>query len=621
MKKKQHIYQYKLFLLCIITTLIGCRGGGSSDSDDGAVLPLGPADLVAIVMSSSQIDLTWTDRSWNESGFRIERSANGSNFTEAGTTESGVTNYSNTGLSPATVYYYRVYSYNASGNSEFSNTVQATTQNPPVTAPSAPSGLSATTISSSQIDLNWTDNSNNEEGFRIERGTDGINYTEIATVTANITVFSNSGLSGGTTYHYRIRSYNSIGNSSYSNTTQASTGPAPTSSPNAPSDHSAIAVSSSQINLAWTDNSNNEDGFKIERSTDGVIFSQIATVSPNITIFGNIGLSPSTMYYYRIRAYNSIGNSAYSNTAQATTSATPITIPSDPSNLTATTVSSIQINLNWTDNSDNEEGFKIERSTDGVNFAQITTVTANTTSYNNTGLTASTTYYYRTRAYNSAGNSGFSNIANATTQAPPVTIPTAPSNLVAAAASSKQIDLIWEDNSNNEDSFKVERGKDGIQFSQIALLGPNSKVYSDLNLDPSTTYYYRVRASNSAGDSAYTNIAFATTHPESQSVPAAPTSLVATAMSSSKIKLTWVDNSNNEDGFKIERSEDGINFRQINTVLANTATYTDSNLRANTTYYYRVRAYNIIGNSVYSNIASAKTNSGITNPGSDPDFQ
>ncbi len=190
-------------------------------------------------------------------------------------------------------------------------------------------------------------------------------------------------------------------------------------SPSAPTNLTATAASSSQINLAWTDTANNEGGFKIERCTGAncTTFSQVATVGANVTSYQNTGLAASTSYSYRVSAYNGAGDSGYSNTASATTPAAP-TVPAAPSNLAANAVSRNQINLVWTDNATNEDGFRIERCKGSTctNFAQIASVGANVTSYQNTGLTKGTTYRYRVRAYNAAGNSGYSNIASATTQ-------------------------------------------------------------------------------------------------------------------------------------------------------------------------------------------------------------
>jgi hypothetical protein len=112
----------------------------------------------------------------------------------------------------------------------------------------------------------------------------------------------------------------------------------PSAPPTAPSNLTATAVSTSQINLSWTDNSNNEEGFRIERKTGAQDFSEIAQVGPNTTSYSDTGLAAATTYTYRIRAYNNAGNSAYSNEASATThseAASPIRINSGGSQYTS----------------------------------------------------------------------------------------------------------------------------------------------------------------------------------------------------------------------------------------------------------------------------------------------
>ncbi|MBI5383637.1 MAG: fibronectin type III domain-containing protein, partial [Verrucomicrobia bacterium] len=231
-------------------------------------------------------------------------------------------------------------------------------------------------------------------------------------------------------------------NSAYSATASATTAAIQTP-PAAPSGLTASAASASQINLAWTDNANNETGFALERSTDNATFTQIATVGANVTSYANTGLSASTTYYYRVRASNAAGNSAYSATASATTAAIQ-TAPAAPSGLTATAASACQINLAWTDNANNETGFALERSTDNATFTQIATVGANVTSYANTGLSTSTTYYYRVRASNAAGNSAYSATASATT-----TGSTTPGRLVLASIGSEDGYVLESTESSN----------------------------------------------------------------------------------------------------------------------------------------------------------------------------
>lgn len=191
----------------------------------------------------------------------------------------------------------------------------------------------------------------------------------------------------------------------------------PTDPPAAPTALAATATSSSAIDLSWTDNSSDEDGFDIERSTDGLIWNLLDVVPGNTTAYTDLGLDPSTQYQYRVTAYNGVGYSAYSNVASDTTF-DPAFIPNAPSALIATTLGTSSIQLDWTDNSANEDGFDIERALSGGGFAFVGSVDADITTFVDTGLTPSTTYDYQVTAFNSAGSSTASNTATDTTEDP-----------------------------------------------------------------------------------------------------------------------------------------------------------------------------------------------------------
>jgi titin len=288
--------------------------------------------------------------------------------------------------------------------------------------PNAPTDLAAVPVSASEIKIDWTDNSTNETGFKVERAKGGGAFLEITTVGGNVTTYADTGLSANTEYTYRVRAYNGFGNSTYSNSASATTlFIIIVLTPAAPTNLTASAVSNSEIKIDWTDKSNNETGFKIERAKGGGIFTEITSLGANVTTYSDTGLSANTEYTYRVRAYNGFGSSGYSNSASATTFFIILipTPPLAPADLTANSVSSTRIVLDWADKSSNESGFKIERREGSAPFTVIDTVAANTTSYSNTGLDANTTYNYRVMAYNGFGNSAYTNTATAKTKTPP----------------------------------------------------------------------------------------------------------------------------------------------------------------------------------------------------------
>jgi chitodextrinase len=279
--------------------------------------------------------------------------------------------------------------------------------------------------------------------------------------------------------------------------------------PTAPSNLSASAVSSSQINLSWTPSTDigGVAEYRVERcqGTGCSTFSQIGT-SPTST-FSDTGRAASTSYSYRVRAADGAPNlSGYSNTASATTSGGggDTQAPSTPTGLTATAASSTQINLSWTASTDNVgvTGYEVQRCQGAgcTSFAAIGTPAG--TTFNDTGRSPGTTYRYQVRARDAVPNwSAASSIATATTQAPADTqAPTTPTGFVLVAASSNEIDLAWDASTDNVGvtAYIVERCQ-GVGCTSWSSVGtPTATKFNDTSRSPSTAYRYRVSARDAA---------------------------------------------------------------------------------------------------------------------------
>ena len=187
--------------------------------------PAAPSGTTATMATATRINVSWTDNANTETGFVIERSPAGTGtWTTAGTVGVNVTSFSDTGLTPATAYDYRVRASNAQGNSAASNVATATTDSPPATTPAAPTSLTAGTVGINNVNLSWTDNATSEDSFTIERSPAGANtWTTAGTVGPNVTSFNSTGLNGGTSYEHRVRAVNNAGASTWSNTVTSST--------------------------------------------------------------------------------------------------------------------------------------------------------------------------------------------------------------------------------------------------------------------------------------------------------------------------------------------------------------------------------------------------------------
>jgi fibronectin type 3 domain-containing protein len=578
--------------------------------------PSAPANLSASAAGPVQINLSWAASA--ESGgtisqYLIERCQGPgcSGFAQVGT--SPTTSFSDTRLTGSTSYSYRVRASDTLNNlGPYSSTTTAATAAPTLTAPT---GLTATTASPVQINLSWT--ASTETGgtiskYLIERcsGAGCNNFAQVGTSTT--TSFNDTALVGSTSYSYRVRATDAANNlSAYSSTATATT-----SAPilTAPSNLSATAVSTSQINLAWsasTETGGTISGYLLERCSGAGCsnFAQIAT--PTTTSYNDTSLTAFTSYSYRVRATDASNDlSPYSNTASSTTSHNS---PSAPTSLTATAAGPVQINLSWT--ASTEQGgtisqYLIERcqGTGCANFAQVGTST--TTTFNNGGLTASTSYTYRVRASDTLNNLGpYSSTATAATTVPTLTAPT---GLTATTASPVQINLSWTastETGGTISKYLVERctGAGCSNFSQVGTSTTTS--FNDTSLLGSTSYTYRVRATDAANNlSPYSATATATTPAP---ILTAPSNLSATAVASSQINLTWTastETGGTISGYLLERCSGAgcSNFAQIATPT--TTSYNDTGLIPSTSYSYRVRATDALGNlSPYSSTATAST--------------
>jgi hypothetical protein len=389
--------------------------------------------------------------------------------------------------------------------------------------PSAPASLEASASVASEVTLRWVDTSGEETGVSIERSRDGANYIEIATLGRNTTTFTDRTVEARTTYSYRLRASNSAGVSPYSNVATVTTTP-PVSE--APSGFMAEPRNGTAV-LSWTDNSSDETGFKIERSVGGFAnFVEHASVGANVTRYVDTTPAPFTSYFYRVRAYNPYGSSGYAGPAGVTFGEA---VPAAPTDLAAVVVSN-RVDLTWKDNATNEGGYTLERSTDGVSFAPLRGLPADSSSVQDLSVQSGVRYWYRVHAWNSSGQSVKSNVVSAT----PMSVPAAPGPLRAVLGPSG-VSLEWSDNSTNEEQFDIERSSGGA-FVGIGSVGAGVRSFVDTSTVGGVTYTYRLLASNGGGRSGYSNTVTVAVPPP---IPATPGGLAAVNNRRKTAAVSW----------------------------------------------------------------------------------
>ncbi|TMB17769.1 MAG: DUF1929 domain-containing protein [Deltaproteobacteria bacterium] len=402
--------------------------------------------------------------------------------------------------------------------------------------PTAPTNLAATAASSTRVDLSWTNTSTTQTGVKIERSTDNVTFTQIALAGATAISYSDTGLSASTTYFYRVRATSASGDSAYSSTASATT-PAPPPPPPAPiafvqTNYATPQTAVTRVSVPYTQTQSagdlnvvvvgwNDTTAQVASVTDAKGNAYQLAVGP--TLFPD-RLSQSIYYAPNIAAAAAGANTVnvsfnvaaefadirileYAGLAAAspvdvTASATGSTATSSAPAAVTTNASDLLVaaNVVATTTADAGPGWtnRVITAPDGdIAEDQVVSVAGS---------------YGATAPLSSAGPWVMQMVAfKGAPSGPPPPPPSAPTNLAATAASSAQINLSWTNTSTTQTGVKIERSTDNATFAQIAVAGGTAASYSDVGLGPSTTYFYRVRATNGSGDSAYSNTASATT--------------------------------------------------------------------------------------------------------------
>ncbi|PYM80278.1 MAG: hypothetical protein DME09_19660 [Candidatus Rokuibacteriota bacterium] len=510
--------------------------------------PLGaPSNLTAAAVSSSQITLSWTGATGPVTGYRVERcqGANCTTFSVIAVGLSG-TSYNDTGLAAATSYGYRVRASDAAGNlSAYSNIASATTlggssppgcsaitfvqgnyQTPQTSQPSVTVGYSA---AQGAGDLNVVVVGWNDSTAAVTSVTDtkGNNYTLAVGPTVQPGPAGGGGMSQSIYYARSIAGAPAAGNAVTVKFSAAAAYPDVRVleycglDPTSPLDVTTAGVGNSATSDSGAVTTTNASDLLVAANTvwttttaPGAGFTNRMITSPNGDIAEDRVVT-ATGSYRATTALSGAGPWVMQLATFRAWSGPPPAPPNPPSGLTATAASSSQINLAWSaSTSSGVTGYLVERCQGSgcTGFAQVATVAG--TTYNDTGLQAGTSYSYRVRATDAAGNlSGYSNTASATTPASNPTPPAAPSGLTATAVGSSRINLAWTASaSSGVTGYLVERcqGSGCTGFAQVATVA--GTTYNDTGLLAGTSYNYRVRATDAAGNlSGYSNTASATT--------------------------------------------------------------------------------------------------------------
>jgi fibronectin type 3 domain-containing protein len=532
------------------------------------------------------------------------------------------TTYTDTAVQNGHTYYYYVTAVNLNGESGRSNEVSATPGGPPPppppTVPGPPKNLNAQAGDGS-VYLTWqapNDNGGSPIKFyHIYRGSSPDQLSRVATV-GDVRSYTDTGLTNGQTYWYRVSAENDVGEGGWSNPASA-TPQAPPSPPGPPVNLQATAGDGA-VQLGWTPPTDNGGApvtnYRIYRGTASGQLAFLVEV-PSVTSYTDTGLTNGVKYFYQVTAVNSAGEGPRSNEA----SATPMpraTVPDPPVKAVAIG-GDARVSLSWQVPGSNGgspiTNYKIYRGTSSGGESWLATVGADVFSYTDASVTNGVTYFYYVTAVNAIGESGPSNEVSAT-PLPAASVPDAVRNLTAGPTDGG-VQLAWlppaDSGGRPVTNYKIYRGSNSGNRSNVTTVG-NVEAYTDLGLKNGQQYYYVVTAVNEIGEGPPSNEVSTTP----ATVPSAPRNLRAIP-GDTVVTIQWTgpqnDGGSPVTNFRIYRGTTSANLAFV-TMIGPFDSYTDEGRLNDQIYYYQVSAVNRVGEGPRSDQTSATPRAGRTVP-------
>ena len=451
-----------------------------------------PKDLYAFAMGKSSAYIFW-DKLDGIDGYYLTRIEIDSGKREVIAILDPLTeDYEDFSLLPNTRYQYELRASTEFGLSQAALSDIVLTEGG--SAPVSPGDFVARLGGNKEAVLTWVDNSDDENSFYITRHNPDGSAEIVAILPANTTSYKDTKLKTGGEYSYEIIAVNEFGKSTpvFSNKIKI----VEITAPKAPANFTATLKDDKTVLLRWEDRSDNEQNFIITRKNPDGTFEKIATLAADTTSFVDKNVSKDGVYQYDIASLNSAGVSkrVLSNSIKIGGDK----IPAAPSDFKARAMDG-KVKLTWQDNSDNENGFYITRNNSDGTLSVIAFVKSDITEYTDEDVQPGSVYSYQILAMNDNGISDWATSNEVTISGG--TVPKTPSLVSVKQQSDGSVKITWQDNSDNEIGFYLEREESGQTSIIIAILDANNDEYIDKDAKDGVTYRYFVSAFNDFGNS------------------------------------------------------------------------------------------------------------------------